>query len=480
MNQESEVIVASEASQETDTVDSGEPLSPAEQEDVLAVLCLDPECALKIREMVDLSLYSSFVYRDFATRIYSFIDEHKVPPGEGHLPGLVEDVLSGEDTEKAELYKQTIHDLLKLGESIIPEVVMAGLGKFMLKQRLTTTANRMYEECQAGRPEVAMAEMLKALEEINHDTPSKGVDLAELMQREMKDISFIVDEIIPKGLLLVVGRPKTRKSFSVLHVCEALLCGGQVFGRYPVLEKGAVLYLAMEDNDQRIHDRGRTISVAFRRLRVEYKAEIFYSWTRGDVAGLRRWLDEHPDAKLIVIDTLARWRRSSVKGENSYLADYAALSELQKLAMERDITIAVVHHSRKSAADDILDEISGTTGLAGAADAIWIFKVKRGENTGELFVTGRDIKNESWLNLRWDSLSTSWQVVKDEEAAIRNLTPQRRKILELLNGGKTLRQLMVASKQKYGIVWHHAEELVKDGLAEKQDDGKYISKAKLG
>jgi hypothetical protein len=61
-------------------------------------------------------------------------------------------------------------------------------------------------------------------------------------------------------------------------------------------------------------------------------------------------------------------------GKNVYLEDYAALSDLQKLTSKYNVTIIVVHHDRKSGADDVFDTVSGSLGLPAAADTIAILK----------------------------------------------------------------------------------------------------------
>ena len=55
------------------------------------------------------------------------------------------------------------------------------------------------------------------------------------------------------------------------------------------------------------------------------------------------------------------------------------------------LTIVVIHHTRKAFSDDFIDSISGTHGLAGAADTIIALSRGRGEGDGILHVTGRDV-----------------------------------------------------------------------------------------
>jgi hypothetical protein len=54
-------------------------------------------------------------------------------------------------------------------------------------------------------------------------------------------------------------------------------------------------------------------------------------------------------------------------------------------------TLLVNHHQRKAGADDFIDVVSGTAGLAGAADTIIVLSRDRQEAAGLLKVTGRDV-----------------------------------------------------------------------------------------
>jgi hypothetical protein len=50
-------------------------------------------------------------------------------------------------------------------------------------------------------------------------------------------------------------------------------------------------------------------------------------------------------------------------------ADYEALTGLTRLAGELGLAVVVVHHTRKMASDDLMETVSGTYGISGAADA---------------------------------------------------------------------------------------------------------------
>src|SRR5262245_45252477 len=100
---------------------------------------------------------------------------------------------------------------------------------------------------------------------------------------------------------------------------------------------------------------------------------------KGGLDDIRAW---HSDTKakggkpiLVVIDVLAKVRKP-VGNRQLYEADYAALADLNKLANELGLAIVVVHHTRKMAADDLMEMVSGSYGVTGAADTILVMATK--------------------------------------------------------------------------------------------------------
>ena len=106
---------------------------------------------------------------------------------------------------------------------------------------------------------------------------------------------------------------------------------------------------------------------------------------------------------LIVLDTLGRVKPPRSPGADSYQVDYAIASQL-KTAIDTcpGATLLVVHHSRKAESPDFVDAVSGTAGLAGAADFVIVLSRKRHSQDAQLSVTGRDV-NEAEYALRSDN-----------------------------------------------------------------------------
>src|SRR5262249_41336873 len=134
---------------------------------------------------------------------------------------------------------------------------------------------------------------------------------AALLAMDIPDLEFIVDEILPVGATLFVGRAKDGKSLAVWNLCLAVASGGVVFGRYPTTP-GPVLYLALEDGERRAKKRLRDQMHAMQMTEVPEGFEIV-CWDAPRVgAGLEEhlhgWLDTHPGAKLMGVVILENAR----------------------------------------------------------------------------------------------------------------------------------------------------------------------------
>lgn len=107
-------------------------------------------------------------------------------------------------------------------------------------------------------------------------------------------------------------------------------------------------------------------------------------------AQIEKFVREHPDTRLIIIDTLQKVRELSGEAY-SYRDDYQIIGQIKQLADKFGLCLLIVHHTRKSAANDEFDRISGTTGIYGCADGAFVLsKENRTDNAATLSVSGRD------------------------------------------------------------------------------------------
>ena len=250
-----------------------------------------------------------------------------------------------------------------------------------------------------------------------------------MVAEQLPPVRWSVPGMLPEGLNLLVGKPKIGKGWLVLATGIAIAAGGYALGKVRV-QQGDCLYLALEDNRRRLYGRiGKLLTDGAAPPRLHLATE----WPRFDKGGLEElddWLAAYPDARAVFIDTLKKVRPRVSGNRGIYDLDYEALEPLVPIAAEYRVAIVVVHHTRKLAAADPLDEISGSTGLSGAADGVLVLKRDRGRADAYLHVTGREIEEEAELALRWDSETAGWTLVG--EAAEYRLNEERAEVVRVL------------------------------------------------
>ena len=199
-------------------------------------------------------------------------------------------------------------------------------------------------------------------------------------------------------------------------------------GAIPV-ERGEALYLALEDNARRLQSRLRMLLSGDE---APTGLQIETSWPRLEEGGgeaIDEWLDVNPNSRLVLIDVWPRIRPRAVKRTDYFQADYDSAAQLQALAINRDIAVVVLYHTRKAESEDFVETVQGTFGTAAAADTIMVVKRGRGQADATLHVTGRDIE-ERELALRFTPAAGAWSLLGD--AAEYAIGETRRVLLETL------------------------------------------------
>ena len=238
----------------------------------------------------------------------------------------------------------------------------------------------------------------------------KTVSMTELFDNVYQSRPPVIDGLLYRGMYLFVGAPKMGKSFLMGQIAYHVSTGTPLWG-FPV-RQGTVLYLALEDDYGRLQER------LYRMFGTAENENLFFSVVarqlgKGLDEQLTRFLREHPDTSLIIIDTLQKVRE--VGGDNySYANDYQIITRLKTFADTYGICLMVVHHTRKQKADDAFDMISGTNGLMGAADGAFLLqKEKRTSDAATLEVSGRDQQDQR-LYLKRNEEKLCWDLDRIE------------------------------------------------------------------
>jgi hypothetical protein len=256
---------------------------------------------------------------------------------------------------------------------------------------------------------------------------------------ELSEPKWAVPDLIPEGYTLLAGKSKIGKSWLALNLAVAVACGGKVLGNIDV-EQGDVLFLALEDGLQLLQERLVLIQQDSKPLppgRLTVKTEFPRLWGKkpkdNGLAQLEDWLQQHPEARLVVIDTL-RWLMPQMNSNaNLYDFQYEVSGSLQKLALKHNVAIVSVHHTRKMGAEYVFDEVSGTVGNVAGTSAILV--LRRTGQGATLHVTGKAIKQQE-IAVEFKADVGMW--ISQGDAQEYYMSETRHAIIELLSKSQEL------------------------------------------
>lgn len=220
----------------------------------------------------------------------------------------------------------------------------------------------------------------------------------------------IIENLLYSGTYLFVGAPKVGKSFFMAQIAYHISKGIDVWN-YKV-NKGTVLYLALEDDYARLQHRLYTMFGECENDNL-YLATQSHGLNNGLDKQLEYFMGKYNDTKLIIIDTLQKIRE--INGDRFiYASDYDIVTRLKQFSDRNNICLLLVHHTRKQQADDCFETISGTNGLLGAADgAFTLQKEKRTASKAMLDAVGRDQQDQR-LYLEFNREHCLWELIKTE------------------------------------------------------------------
>lgn len=303
---------------------------------------------------------------------------------------------------------------------------------------------------------------------------------SQLNDMLLPERQYIVEEFLPAGCILLVGKPKKGKSWMSLELACAVAAGGEFLGHQCV--QGQVIYFALEDNLRRIQSRmrmvcnakGYDIRVVMRNVRFAAIEMNVPTVDQGFNEMLFNTLDADPSITLAIVDTLNVIRPSKGKNEDPVMYDRRCVEPYTKaLASRPGRCVLLVHHARKMASDDVADGASGTLGITAAADGSMFITVGP-EGKTELHGQGRDMER---FELVVELKAPLWHVIGDADG-IAGMSGIRAKILQCVAKyalGVGPKEIATEIQEPYANVRVRLGPMVKAGLVQKDGYGKYIT-----
>lgn len=308
--------------------------------------------------------------------------------------------------------------------------------------------------------------------EFPDDWLHRGIHAADLQGREFATVNWPVQNILSEGCTLLAGKPKSKKSWLALSIAVDVALGRVTLGGLET-KQSRVLYLDLESNQRRMQSRLRALLGSGR---WPDNLHIYTEWPRGPagIFQLDAFHEHYRDTGLVICDILQNIRPTRVKNANPYDEDYEAVKPLNEWGERHHAGVLALHHTRKAKADDVFDEISGSTGLSAGVAGMWVLGRLPNSTESVLAVRGRDIMIDDDLALAWDDYACRFTWTGSAEE--RSISQERRSILDAMtdSGEYTPKELATALGKSVSTVNKLLTYLFNDRMIEKTGHGKYV------
>lgn len=272
---------------------------------------------------------------------------------------------------------------------------------------------------------------------------SRGLNIIsapDLQKADLPPTKYLVDRILPEGTSILAAAPKSGKSWFVL-LLGLKIAAGEMFLQWQTQQ-----YLSFEDTLKRLQGR-------MNRLLDNSPAPPWFYFSTEIINledGLMELIDEHlkqhPETKLVIIDTFQKIRGQGLRGERWYDHDYREAGMIKEAMDKKGVSVLFVHHTSKTKdKEDPFNEITGTNGISGVMDTMFVIKkASRHAQKATLHITGRDVEQDEFL-ISFNEDTCQWEFVGDADEAAKQEAKFEYQTSPVV---KTIRALLAESPKK--------------------------------
>ena len=143
------------------------------------------------------------------------------------------------------------------------------------------------------------------------------------------------------------------------------------------------------------------------------------------------------------------------------------------IAAKHNVSILVVHHTRKAAGAEAIDEISGSFGLTGGVDGFLVMRRDRSGKGVTLEVDGRDIEDPKEYALHRNLNTGTWTIEGEAEEV--QMSNERGEVLRLIRkfGPQSPKELCELTNKKSGTMRKLLYSMREEGQVYKGGDDRY-------
>ena len=311
---------------------------------------------------------------DLALALAGWCAGHSVP--EDSARSIVDELAAGDDplerVDRIRAVRDT-YDAIRNGEPVRGWSALSGI--------LTDDALDTLDHLMSRRPTVTISEVIANPHKI--DIPYI-INIGDFLALDLPQPTYLVQDMLVEATVqLMIGPPKTFKTFLDTELHLSIASGTPAFGVFDVPTPRTTCYIQREMGPSLWQDRLRRMILG-RGLEVADVASRMLLITGHDVRvddadHMRRLTDslltQHEDLALITLDT---FKKSHSANENDNTEMDAVMDVLLRIRDEFNIAIQLVHHTSKAQeATSFEQAMRGAVVMWGSSDdGIWLSRIK--------------------------------------------------------------------------------------------------------
>ena len=284
-------------------------------------------------------------------------------------------------------------------------------------------------QLRAGNEKAKQPPVVKTVEPPKQSTKTLLVSARDLMNKKFPPSEWLVDGLLRMGRKrpsLILGRPGSGKSTLALQLAVNITQGKPFLGRQT--KKSDAIFWQSEESEEDIQDSLKRLG-----YNPGYDNNLlvyFGDPGQNNVESLRRALEEYPNVKLVVIETLDKLLK--MKDINHPTAAREAFDKFDQLIGNQfyhRTAFLMVHHDKKRKGAKRADRASGSTEIVARSDAKWHLEVENDDDPRPIFNTdvrrGTNIKPTYLSFDKETQTSTLGRTVAEERKMSKEVTVDR-------------------------------------------------------
>lgn len=305
------------------------------------------------------------------------------------------------------------------------------------------------------------------------------IESTETCQTQWPAREWVIEGLIPRGLTIIFGEPKVGKTLLATKMTGCLVMGRDFLG-YPV-QKKAALYIDGESDRQGFAERMKLVGFDMGLSGLyEFCPEDEWQFDRQGMSEVEGVLKEHPEIKVIVIDTLENLIPYPAKmdnGLNAQQRDVQRLKPIRKWCARMGVSVIVIHHPKKGKIEgDFFSAMAGSNGVRGTVETI--IGIAADGDSEELFRLKSSSRYMPGLDLQLMRRkgSVQWEIANAAAIEAACVSPLQADILAYLKANPHSRPSTIAKalRKERGTVGTVCTRLRKKGVLGCTDKGLYF------